>query len=128
MKNLQIRKTKYTLEVDFDVNNGNLKMSGSSYPENALEFFKPIFDILERYIAEYKKKLIVELDIDYLNTSSTKCILDIFEILEDYYTSGGSVQVKWFYREGDEDILETGKELAEDYDLPIQFKSYKDEQ
>ncbi len=127
MKNLQISRTKYTLEVDFNVSEGILKMSGSSYPENALEFFKPVFDTLERYIAEHNKKLKVELDIDYLNTSSTKCILDIFEILEEYHTSGGSVQIQWFYREGDEDILETGKELAEDYDLLVNFMSYKEE-
>ena len=92
MKNLQIKKTKYTLAVDFDVHEGILKMSGSSYPENALEFFKPIFECLKNYIAEHNKKLSLELDIDYLNTSSTKCLLDIFEILEDYQTADGPVR------------------------------------
>ncbi len=125
MKNLEIQKTKYTLAVNFDVSKGILKMNGSSYPENALEFFTPIFDYIEQYIIEYNKKLLLELNIDYLNTSSTKCILDIFEILEDYITAGGSVHIKWFHRKGDEDILETGKELAEDYNIPIDFISYE---
>ena len=125
MENLHINKTKYTLAVDFDVKKGILKISGSSYPENALEFFKPIFEYLEQFINENKKRLLLELNIDYLNTSSTKCLLDIFEILESYQTVDGSVQIKWFYQKGDEDIFETGKELAEDYDLPIDFISYE---
>ncbi|MEJ2629506.1 MAG: DUF1987 domain-containing protein [bacterium] len=125
MENLHINKTKYTLAVDFDVNKGILKMSGSSYPENALEFFKPIFECLKQFINENKKTLLLELNIDYLNTSSTKCLLDIFEILESYQIVDGSVQIKWFYQKGDEDIFETGKELAEDYDLLIDFISYE---
>lgn len=124
MENLQIKKTKYTMEVNFNKDSGILEMAGSSYPENALDFFGPIIDWIKEYIASVKKELALNIRLNYLNTSSTKCILDIFEILDQYHQSGGKVKINWYYAEDDEDIMETGEELAEDFDFPIQFISY----
>lgn len=124
MENLQIKKTKYTMDVNFNKESGILEMAGSSYPENALDFFGPIIDWIKEYIASVKKEMSLNIRLNYLNTSSTKCILDIFEILDQYHQSGGKVKINWFYAEDDEDIMETGEELAEDFDFPIQFISY----
>ncbi len=125
MKNLILEKTKYTLQVHFHTEKGLLEMSGSSYPENAMEFFTPIFDSLAEYISDVKKDLTVNVRIDYLNTSSTKCILDILEILESYHSDDHKVTVNWHYQADDEDILETGEEMAEDINLPIHFFPYE---
>ncbi len=124
MDNLQISKTKHTMEVHFDKDTGILEMSGSSYPENAIVFFGPIIDWIKDYISQVKKQVVLNLRINYLNTSSTKCILDILEILEQYHQGQGGVKVRWYYAEDDEDIKETGEELSEDIDLPISFISY----
>jgi len=123
MDNYIVESTKYTLGVDFNAETGVLKMTGSSYPENAVEFFKPIEDWLKKYIEEVKKPIRFELKIDYLNTSSTKSLLDIFDILEEYSQSGGEVKIIWYYEEDDEDMLETGEELTEDFELDIEFKT-----
>ncbi|MBE9481722.1 MAG: DUF1987 domain-containing protein [Bacteroidetes bacterium] len=125
MQNLQVFKTKYTLEVDCSVDTGVIKMSGSSYPENAIEFFQPLFDWLEIYISEIGKEIILDLKLNYLNTSSSKCILDIMDILENYQKSNGKVQINWYYEEDDEDILETGEEFAEDTKLKFNLISYQ---
>lgn len=124
MDNLQITKTKHTMAVDLDKDTGILEMSGSSYPENAIDFFGPIIDWIKYYISKVKKQVVLNLRINYLNTSSTKCILDILEILEQYHQSQNNVKVSWYYAEDDEDIKETGEELSEDIDLPISFISY----
>ena len=124
MENLTIEKSKYTLEVNFDSSTGNLKMSGESYPENAVEFFQPIFEWIREYVTKKGKPIVLDLDLSYLNTSSTKCVLDIFEILERFHKEGGQVQVNWRYAEDDEDILETGEEISEDVELPVKFIAY----
>jgi hypothetical protein len=124
MDNLQIEKTKYTMEVNFNKDTGVLEMAGSSYPENALDFFGPIIEWIKDYIFQVKKPILMNIRLNYLNTSSTKCILDIFELLEQYYKSGGEVKVNWYYAEDDEDIMETGEELGEDFDFPIAFISF----
>ncbi len=124
MDNLKIEKTKYTMEINFNKDNGILEMAGSSYPENALDFFGPIIEWIKTYISEVKKPMVLNIRLNYLNTSSTKCILDIFETLEQYFKAGGDVKINWYYAEDDEDIMETGEELGEDFDFPIEFISY----
>lgn len=120
MKNLKIEKTKYTLEIEFDGTTGILNMAGSSYPENAIDFYKPITNWIEDFIKEEKKPITLNFKLNYLNTSSTKCILDIFEILEEY-NENNEVVVNWYYEEDDEDILETGEEMGEDIEIPMNF-------
>jgi len=124
MNNLTIEKTKYTMGINFDKDNGQMEMVGSSYPENALEFFGPIIQWLKDYISLVKKNIALNIKLNYLNTSSTKCILDVFEILDHYHKASGNVKVNWYYAANDEDIMETGEELAEDFDFPIAFISY----
>jgi hypothetical protein len=110
--------------INFDKDTGILEMSGSSYPENALEFFEPIIQWIKDYTVGIKNKIDLNIRLNYLNTSSTKCILDIFEMLDHYHKSGGHVKINWHYAKNDEDIMETGEELAEDFEFPIAFVSY----
>lgn len=124
MNNLKIARTKYTMEVNFNKDTGILEMAGSSYPENALDFFGPLINWIKGYISEIDKPLVMDIRLHYLNTSSTKCILDIFEVLDQYHKAGGSVKIAWYYEEDDEDIMETGEELGEDFDFPIEFIAY----
>jgi hypothetical protein len=128
MKHLKIEQTKYTVKVDFNGETGILEMEGASYPENASDFYQPIFQWIKQYISDIKKKIVLNLKLNYLNTSSTKCMLDIIDLLEDYHKEGGEVDVNWFYAENDEDILETGEEFSEDTELDINLISYKPEE
>jgi hypothetical protein len=126
MNHLKLDNTKYTVRVDFNPDSGILEMEGASYPENASEFFQPIFDWITQYTSEAKGEIVLNLKLNYLNTSSTKCMLDIFDILENYYKDGGKVQINWCYAEDDEDILETGEEFSEDTEVPVNLISYKE--
>lgn len=76
MKNLQLDGTKYTMEVNFDFESGILKMSGNSYPEDAINFFEPLNVWIEEYVIKVKKPLQIKVKLNYLNSSSSKCLLD----------------------------------------------------
>ena len=119
MEVLNIPRTKYTVGVNFDPGKGTLEISGSSYPENAMEFFHPIFEWLENYISKVKHPIVLNLNFDYLNSISTRCIIDILEILEMYYNGGGEVKVNWYCTKENEDMLEIAQEIAEDIKLPL---------
>lgn len=114
MNNLVLAKTKNTLEVNFNFNTGTLELAGSSYPENAAEFFRPLIDWIQRYFLEVTKKIVLNIKIDYLNSSSIKYLSDIIDKLENYHKSGGEVEINWYYKEDDEDMLEMGKDVKED--------------
>jgi hypothetical protein len=121
MDRLRIERTKYTLEIDLDPVSGRLQFSGESYPENARAFFAPVFAWLEEYLGTNPTNVAVELSLDYLNTSSTKCLLDLLEVFDRFRSGGGSPSVTWFYSKDDEDTLTMGQDIAEDTELPIQF-------
>lgn len=124
MEHLEIAKTKFSLQIHCDAKTGHFEMVGSSYPENAFEFFAPVMLWVEQYIADIKRPILLELKLEYLNTSSSKCILDLFKTLEDYARQGGEVKVNWYYEESDEDMLETGEEFLEDLELPFELIAY----
>jgi hypothetical protein len=127
MEHLRLANTKYSVKVDFNADTGILELEGASYPENASEFYQPIFDWIKQFTFEVKKEIVLNLKLNYLNTSSTKCMLDIIDLLEDYYEEGGKVTINWYYAEDDEDILETGEEFSEDSRIPMNLIPYKEE-
>jgi len=100
-------------------------LTGSSYPENSLEFFKPIVQWVKDFLALTKDDVRINIRLNYLNTSSTKCLLDIFEMLDGFHKAGGSIKMFWYYAKDDEDIMDTGEELCEDFDFPITFEIYE---
>jgi hypothetical protein len=121
MDSLRIERTKYTLEIDLDAASGRLRFAGESYPENARAFFAPVFAWIDEFLATKPPNVAVELSLDYLNTSSTKCLLDLLEVFDRFRSSGGSPSVVWYYSKDDEDTLTMGQDIAEDTGLPIQF-------
>lgn len=118
MKSLYIAPTKCTLEVDFDAGTGILDISGESYPENIYDFFHPLYKWIEEYLEDQDKSMVLNLRITYLNSTSTRCILDFLSFLENYQKKGREIQVSWFYEE-DDDILETAEFMNSNLDLPI---------
>jgi len=121
MEHLQIARSKDTLAIDFNAETGILALEGSSYPENPLDFFDPLTDWFTRYTQSIRGSLTVNITIDYLNTSSSKCLLDFLEMLDAYHQSGGEITLNWYYEEDDEDMQEAGEELCEDLALPYRM-------
>ncbi len=60
----------------------------------------------------------------YFNTSSSKAILDILDLIEKYHKSGGNITVNWYYESDDEDIQESGEEFSEGLTVKYNLISY----
>ncbi len=121
MKNLTVKADKASPEVEFNFETGELLLAGSSYPENALEFFDPVIDWVENYLKNSEKKVVFNFKLVYFNTSSSKALLDIMDILNDSFLNGREIQIKWYYKSGNESIFESGEEFAEDMDIPFEI-------
>ena len=121
MEHLHIEGKKDTLAVDFDAETRVLALEGASYPKNPIVFFIQLADWLTQYIQKINDPLTVNVTINYLNTSSSKCLLDFLEMLDNYHQSGGEVTLNWYYEEDDEDMEETGEELCEDFEFPYKL-------
>ena len=113
--------TPKTPTINFDSEVGKIEMKGRSIPENAIEFYKPLVDWLDEYASVSKDITEANIQLEYFNTSSSKCILDVFKKLETIHKlDNKEVIINWYYEEDDEDMLEAG----EDYQsiLKIPFK------
>jgi hypothetical protein len=115
MKDLSLEGSAKTPTIDFK-SEGELLIKGRSIPENSIEFYKPLIDWISEYSDNPKGQTLVNIQLEYFNTSSSKCILDVFKKLESI--SESEVSIKWFYEEDDEDMLEAG----EDYEAIIDLK------
>ncbi|MEF8809977.1 MAG: DUF1987 domain-containing protein [Bacteroidales bacterium] len=120
MESLSIEGTNKTPSVKLDPVSGVIEIKGRSIPENSIEFYRPIVEWLDEYAKNPNKKTRVNVQLEYFNTSSSKCILDIFKKLESLKKSRNEVIINWYYEEDDEDMLESG----EDYEsiIRIPFK------
>jgi len=121
MQALNIEETKFTMKIDFDPITGFCSMDGNSYPEDAISFFEPIVDWLKDYISQVKGPVKLRIRLNYLNSSSSKCFMDIFDTLDDYHVAGGDVFVEWVYNEDDDEIHDSGEELLEDMSFRYEF-------
>lgn len=121
MQRLYIEPTKSTPRVEFDCANGVYKITGQAYPENALHFFTPLIQWLEEFLADIKDEARFEFGLQYMNTSSSKCIMDIIDMLDLAFGSGKNVSIYWYYDGDNESSLECAEEFSEDVELPFKI-------
>ena len=116
METINVEASPKTPSIMFDAGQGILQIKGRSIPENSVEFYRPMMEWLEKYMNAPHKETNVNIQLEYFNTSSSKCILDIFKKLEAIHKKGNNIVINWFYEEDDEDMQEAG----EDYQAIIQ--------
>lgn len=97
-----------------------MEIKGRSIPENSIEFYKPLVDSLDKYSSSSKPATTVNVQLEYFNTSSSKCILDVFKKLESIH-KGGSATINWHYEEDDEDMLEAGEDYQAIINVPFKM-------
>lgn len=115
MENLLIQGTKYTPDIAFDDGRHILRIKGYSYPENAAAFYEPVLNWLKTYLEQpHTPPLHLDLEMIYFNSSSSKILLDLFDLLDQYARQGCAVSVNWIYDEDNESAYECGVEFEED--------------
>lgn len=118
MSSLNIPATDSTPSVTHDPATGVLRLEGESYPEDVVAFYAPIVDWLRGHLAASPGTLNVQFALRYLNTSSTKALLDLLSVLDEHHRDGGHVVVEWHYDPAIEVMREAGEEFGEDVSLP----------
>jgi len=107
--------TRSTPEIRFDPATHRHLMKGECYPENAAAFFSPVFTWLKDYLGRLPPgQVVFDMELVYFNSSSSKALLDLFEMLEDASAAGASIAVNWRYDKDNDIACECGEEFAED--------------
>lgn len=124
MEELYIRETALTPMVRFNAQTGELGIKGRSIPEDADEFWVPILSWFESFVLNPTQSVVIRLDMEYFNISSSKRILFILYKLNDLIENGIEVKVEWHYKLTDIDMYEVGQDYAYMVKVPFNFISY----
>lgn len=111
--------TKYTPEIKF--HHGLLEIKGVSIPENAPGFYEPLLKAIERYSNVPNSETTINISLFYFNTSTLKCLLGLFTVLEKIHNKQSRVKVNWFYDVNDEGFTETIKVYEEIVKITFHF-------
>lgn len=122
MENLVFKGTSRTPSVKLDTENGVLDIEGYSIPDNSALFFAPLINDIDSYVKDASKKLVVNVKLDYLNSSSSKVFMEIFKKIS---TLDNAV-FNWHYNSDDDEILDYAKNCEEVTNKPFNFYGYKD--
>ena len=121
MKNLILEPKDILPGIIFEKESGTLKLYGKSSPDDAFEFYTPIFKWIDSYIENPSKKTILEFYLSYFNTASAKIILNIMKKMETLSKSRKKVTIRWVYNAYDEILLEAGEDYEKIVDVKFEF-------
>jgi hypothetical protein len=121
MNLLKLEATQYTPEITLDPA-GTITMIGKSYPENTFEFYTPVMSWLEDYFEGVAaEKTVVNMEIIYFNSSSSKLFFDFFDLLDEAREEN-TIEINWIYDSENESAMEAGEDFVEDFeDLNIKL-------
>ena len=125
MTPLFIEQTPKNPEVLLE--SGSLSITGRSYPEHAETFYAPVLEAVKKYLAENAVPVIIKIDLDFCNTGSSKCLLDIFKEFEKALQAGQRIEIAWYYEEDDEEMLELGEDYNRLLDIPVNLIAHDNE-
>lgn len=125
MRTLDIVQSTSTPRIVFDGSRHLLSISGESYPENSFEFYAPVVVWLKEYLAQ-EDTLYLEINVSYLNSSSTKCMLDLLDLLEEAHGRGAAISLTWLYDRENPRSLDLAREFQEEVTLPFTIQSYEE--
>jgi hypothetical protein len=98
-----------------------LEMVGRSIPENP----ELIFRRLDEWITVHFEKnggLNVSIQLEYINSGSSKYLYEILKRLTGFIKSGKKVEIKWLYEEDDEAMLELGEHYRDSAGIPLKIE------
>ena len=121
MEDIFLKKTFNSPEVEFIASSGELNIEGRSIPEDPGEFFERLIDWLNDYFLDPAKETVMSIKLEYINSGSSKYMLELLRILKENHDKGRTVLVKWFFEEGDESIEELGQHYEQTMQIPFEI-------
>ena len=119
---INIEASSKTPQIRANFAEGKVEISGRSIPENSIDFYKPLLDALSQFAENPVSKAELIVYLDYFNTSSSKCLLDVFKCFEQVHGKNNNTVIVWKYDEDDEDMQEAGEDYESILNVPFRFE------
>ena len=125
MEALIIHPTERHLAISLKPDTGKLSFNGRSLPEDSKAFFNPIIKWLQEYAKNPAPLTECSLKMEYFNSSSRKCFVDVFSVLNTIRKNGHAVTIIWNYEEDDDELKDMGEKYSSIYkDITFELHPY----
>ena len=116
MENLTLEDTKYTPAINLNADTGIISIVGKSFPENTFDFYRPVITWINAYFSNNtQENTVVNMEITYYNSSSSKLFFDFFDIL-DNANNDHEIEINWIFDEENDAALEAGEDFIEEFE------------
>ena len=105
---------------------GEMEMSGKIILYQNAEFWSQLFSWIDDYKNVLSSKTTVNLQIDYLNTSSLKELNKFLILITSLKSEDSELNIFWHYNESDIYMKEIGFELSKQSGFNFQMKIVKE--
>lgn len=110
--------------VNLDPQQNTFEISGKSFPEDARLFYDPIIEWFEYYAKDPNEQTIINIKLNYFNSSSARKIVELLSVLEKIKEDGKEAMIIWHYKSYDDIMRERGEEVKMVLDIPFNLKPY----
>jgi hypothetical protein len=124
MEDFFIKRTFNTPEITLKPSEGILTIEGRSIPEDPGEFYDIVILKLEDYYRNPQILTRIDIKLEYVNSGSSKYMLEIFRIIKLNFDKGNDCLVNWFYEVDDESILELGQHYKNTIKIPFKMVDF----
>ena len=122
MDDLIIRPTDKSMAVD--ISYGILNFTGRSILTDPKIFFDPISSWLGKYLKNPADETVVNIKLEYIDTSSTQSLYQMLRQLNSIRKKGLVFMVNWYIEEDDPEMKELGELIEQRLGVEFHYINY----
>jgi hypothetical protein len=122
MDDLIIRPTDKSMAVD--ITYGILNFTGRSILTDPKVFFEPITQWVTKYLRNPAEETVVNIKLEYIDTSSTQSLYQILRQLNSVRKKGLAFVVNWYIEMDDPEMKELGELIEQRLGVEFRYVSY----
>ena len=115
---LRLKRTDKTPFVYLNRREGIIIFAGIATPDDGIGFYRPILDFINSQ-SWGASIIVVYFRVVYVNSSSSKCLLDLLKTLNQLFLNGKEMNILWFQEADDPDVYSDGEDWQ--YAVKIPF-------
>ena len=119
MEVLLIEQTEFTPKVVFEPNRMVYEITGRSYLENPQDFFHAVLTYIEKVFPAISHPIVLKVAVEYFNSASSRYLLAVFRLLNDFLLSGQKISIEWHYV--DDETLSDGEMYEGLLEIPFGY-------
>ena len=116
---LKIEGSKTMPAITFK--NGTLNIVGRSVLNNSSVWTEPVSKALFEQ-SSYSKTTQINIHLDYLNSDSSRSLLNLLSVAEKLHNMGKKVEIRWFYSNNDTSMLDQGIIFKDLIEVPFKLE------